>query len=154
MTAKLRLISNSPDTVDLLIDEQNLIDLIHAHELPFATKEGSPGIAGSYQGLPAKVVFLPSRHLLGEPLPLYSDDAGKTQLLECDCGEAGCWLLLARVTVSTDRVIWDEFEQPHRGPTSRASHWRYGNLPPFIFDRCAYEMALAPQNSESTADKA
>ncbi|MGN6672945.1 MAG: hypothetical protein ACTHMJ_23535 [Thermomicrobiales bacterium] len=85
---------------------------------------------------------MPSRHLLGEPLWHYSNSAGKTQLLQCTCGTVGCWPLYARVTVSDKQVVWDEFEQPFRGPTSRAGHWRYDNLPPFAFERHAYEAAL------------
>jgi hypothetical protein len=130
--------------VDIHINGRNLIEIIREVELPFAKQENHPNIAGSYQGLPARIIYLPSRHLLGEPQFLYSDDSGRTQLLQCTCGEPGCWPLLARVTIEPDRVVWDDFCQPHRGPNSRASHWKYDALPAFIFARSDYEAALVP----------
>jgi hypothetical protein len=38
-------------TVQILIDGRDLIDLVRAIELPFATAEGHPDIAGGYSGL-------------------------------------------------------------------------------------------------------
>jgi hypothetical protein len=38
----------------------------------------------------------------------------KTPVLGCECGEWGCWPLMARITVTADLVVWDSFEQPHR----------------------------------------
>jgi hypothetical protein len=38
----------------------------------------------------------------------------KTPVLGCECGEWGCWPLMARITATTDLVIWDCFEQQHR----------------------------------------
>ncbi|MGI5289764.1 hypothetical protein ACQEVF_41385 [Nonomuraea polychroma] len=37
----------------------------------------------------------------------------KTPVLGCECGEWGCWPLMARITATVDLVIWDSFEQPH-----------------------------------------
>ena len=142
-----------PEVVDIVIDGQNLVDIIRAYELPLATREGHPDIAGGYQGSPPRAVFLPSRQLLGEPSPYYSNRAGKTQLLQCTCGEAGCWPLMARVTITAEQVIWDQFEQPYRGPASRAGHWQYDELPPFVFGRRAYEDALVPPIPDGQAPK-
>ncbi|MEV6608890.1 hypothetical protein [Kutzneria sp. NPDC051319] len=60
----------------------------------------------------------------------------KTPVLGCECGEWGCWPLMARVTVTDDVVIWDCFEQPHR--TTRD----YTGFGPFRFDRRQYDAAL------------
>ncbi len=50
-------------------------------------------VAGSYGPLPASVVFPPSLHLLGSPLPRFSEDGWP---LSCAVGAApgsaeGCW---------------------------------------------------------------
>ena len=134
--------------MNIFISGRSLIDIIREIEQPFAEKEGAPNIAGGYQGLSARIIFSPSQHLLGDPHWSYGNDLGQTQLLQCTCGEAGCWPLFARITVEADYVTWDEFFQPHRGPNSRTSHWRYDSLPPFIFERAAYEAALTPTTHE------
>ncbi|WP_305788176.1 hypothetical protein [Symbioplanes lichenis] len=61
----------------------------------------------------------------------------KTPVLGCECGEWGCWPLLAVVTVSDDQVRWDAFEQPHRKARD------YSGFGPFRFDRRQYDDALA-----------
>src|SRR5205807_6156370 len=82
--------------VVIYINGHNLVDLVREVELPFAAQEGHPDIAGKYVGLPAAHLLLPSRHLLGHPAPLY-ESRGKTQVLGCECGEAGCWPLFVRI---------------------------------------------------------
>jgi hypothetical protein len=52
--------------VDIFIDGVNLVEILKEHESLFA---GS--IAGDYMGLPPEIVFLPSRHFLGEPVYEY-----------------------------------------------------------------------------------
>ena len=49
----------------------------------------------------------------------------KPALMDCDCGNAGCWLLLADVWRIGDAVVWANFEQFHRP-------WVY-DLGPFVF---------------------
>lgn len=75
------------------------------------------------------------RYLFGEQLP---DDETKVALLGCGCGEAGCWPLLARVTVERRTVLWDEFEQPFEPERD------YSDFGPFRFRRDEYEEAAAP----------
>ncbi len=60
----------------------------------------------------------------------------KTPVLGCECGEWGCWPLLARITATTDLVTWDAFEQPHRKTRD------YVAFGPFQFDRHQYDDAL------------
>lgn len=121
--------------VRLLVNGQDLIELVRAVEL--SIPEAEPEIAGGYKGLPPEEVRPPSRHLLGEPDPLYAEN-GKVVLLVCGgCGEVGCWPFLARISVSSEQVTWSEFEQPHR------PHWRYDTLGPFVFDLQQYEHALS-----------
>ncbi|MFJ1547691.1 hypothetical protein [Streptomyces sp. NPDC088246] len=62
----------------------------------------------------------------------------KTPLLGCECDEWGCQPFLARITVTTDLVTWDSFEQPHRATRD------YTAFGPFQFDRRQYDDALLP----------
>lgn len=98
-------------------------------------------MAGGYIGLELRYVAAPSRHLLGEPVGPYGYTE-KVTLLQCVCGEAGCWSLLARITLTTETLTWSDFEQPHRGPDSGAGHWRYDAMRPLVFARSQYEAEL------------
>ena len=131
-------------TADLFVNGRNFLDIIRDTEQPFADAEGHPRIAGKYIGIPWKLAIFPSRHLLGEYPPIVPAGWDQGQLLRCTCGDAGCWPLLARIIVEGATIRWTDFKQPHRGPTSRTSHWRYDALPDLIFDRTAYEAALNP----------
>ncbi|WP_116209478.1 hypothetical protein [Streptomyces olivoreticuli] len=70
----------------------------------------------------------------------------KTPLLGCECGELGCWPLMARITVTADLVIWDSFEQPYR---TKRDYTKFG---PFQFDRHQYDDALRDLNAEISPD--
>jgi hypothetical protein len=70
----------------------------------------------------------------------------KTPLLGCECGEWGCWPLMARITVTADLVIWDSFEQPHR--TTRD----YTAFGPFQFGRHQYDEALRALDAAISSD--
>lgn len=123
--------------VGFTIDGVDLRDHIYPIELPFAQNEGHSEFAGSYEGLPASQILPPSRHLLGEPRP---PGAIATALLGCECGEWGCWPLLADVHAGPDEVVWSDFRQPHREAPDR--QWTYDGLGPFRFGRPGYEAAL------------
>src|SRR5437016_4274829 len=55
--------------VRIIINGRDLIEIVREIELPFATREGSPQIAGAYSGLPAHRVFLPSQHFSDNQTP-------------------------------------------------------------------------------------
>jgi hypothetical protein len=131
----------------IAINNRTLIEWVREVELPFAEREGHPKAAGRYQSLPAAELFLPSRLLLGKPRPLYDFD-GKVPVLGCRCGEIGCWPLLVRIRVDHSTVTWSDFEQPHRRAGSKASHWQYDGLGPFVFDRQQYEAAIVGPETE------
>jgi hypothetical protein len=116
------------EVVRILIDGRDLVDLVRPIELPFATAEGHPDIAGGYDGLlPHDWVDLPER---------YGD--GRAALLACaGCGEPGCWPLRARVDADPDKVTWSDFQQPHR------PDWSYASFGPFVFDRAQYDEEVA-----------
>ncbi|WP_241826922.1 hypothetical protein [Streptomyces graminilatus] len=89
-------------------------------------------------GLYVEEVGDPLRHFLGDPSPRFTDScAGATPLLGCVCGDWACWPLLALVTATSETVTWSSFRQPHR------EQWGELDMGPYVFDRTAYEAALA-----------
>jgi hypothetical protein len=125
------------------INGHDLADLVQVVELPFAEAEGAPEIAGAYAGLPpGKGICPPSRHFYGEPAWEVYDYGGRTQVLQCDCGEPGCWPLVCRIELTDDQVVWSGFEQPHRASERGRSRWTYETFGPFHFERRQYETAL------------
>jgi hypothetical protein len=119
-----------------IVDGVSLLTRIHDYE----AAEGFD-LPGSYAGLEppdAERVSGWLRYLMGEILPEYNEPvSGATWLLGCGCSVAGCWPLEARVTVESDRVIWDRFRQPHR---PRQNYSAFG---PFVFARDEYQTAVA-----------
>ncbi len=69
-----------------------------------------------------------------------------TPLLVCECGEWGCWPLLAEITITQDVVIWDRFGHP------RGSERDYGAFGPFRFDRGQYDDALRDLSTPTSSD--
>ncbi|NUP11779.1 MAG: hypothetical protein HOW73_37505 [Polyangiaceae bacterium] len=127
----------------ILINGIDLVELVRLVELPFASAEGSPSIAGAYAGLPPEEVCPPSRHFYGEPSNELLHSRSKVQILGCECGEPGCWPLLCAITVAGEVVRWSGFEQPHRAGRDDRPSWPYDQLGPFEFDRSQYDRALA-----------
>jgi hypothetical protein len=129
--------------IQIKINGRDLVGLVRAVENPFADKEGHVSIAGAYAGLPPNDdTCPPSKHFLGQPsYANYRYDA-KTQVLGCECGEAGCWPLVCLIEAGPTRVKWSQFEQPHRTVKRTKDPWRYDELGPFEFDRSQYERAL------------
>src|SRR4051812_46116737 len=64
---------------------------------------------------------------------VHQRDGAKTPVLGCECGEWGCWPLMARIAMTAELVIWDSFEQPHRKTRD------YTAFGPFRFDRNQYD---------------
>ena len=129
--------------IRIRINGLDLTELVRPVEAPFADAEGSSASAGAYAGLPPdKETCPPSRHFLGDPSWRIYDYSGKTQVLQCECGEPGCWPLVCRIDVSDDAVVWADFEQPHRRAGRARSVWTYEQLGPFRFERRQYEAAL------------
>jgi len=79
---------------------------------------------------------------------LAGEDTKKVSIYDCECGCFGCWPLQVRISKSENMIVWSDFEQPHRGPNSRASWWRYDKLGPFEFNREQYMAALGSVEGE------
>jgi hypothetical protein len=127
-------------TVTIDVNGRSLAELVGDVERPFAEREGSPGIAGNYAGLGTQFLDLTvEEHYLGAPgSDLVCGPKDKTVLLVCECGEPGCWPLMAVVDARDDVVSWSDFEQPHR-----SERWSYDALRPLTFERAQYDEALA-----------
>ena len=129
--------------IQIKINGRDLVELVRAVENAFADKEDAASIAGAYAGLPPNDdTCPPSKHFLGEPSRAIYRYGAKRQVLGCECGEAGCWPLLCVIEAGPTRVIWSQFEQPHRSIERSKNPWRYDELGPFEFDRGQYERAL------------
>lgn len=113
------------------VDDIDLTELIDR----FETDAGMTPAGDVYGGLvPQYYRFGPMEdHFRGR-----SVGAGgpKTPVLGCECGEWGCWPLMARIVVTDDLVVWDCFEQPYRETRD------YVGFGPFRFDRRQYDDAL------------
>ena len=116
-----------------LIDSIALTDLISSFET-----EKSMEPSGGYGGLvPAYYKYGPLDHyFMGDTRVLGLSDNGKVALLGCECGEVGCWALLARVIVDGQYVHWTDFEQPHRSARD------YSSFGPFTFEKPKYLQVL------------
>jgi hypothetical protein len=135
-----------PDALDgqgelhIRIDDQDLAEMVHAVELPFADGEGKPEIAGDYAGVrPHQLAGSIREHFMGSSgSDLGCGASDKTVLLGCQCGDLGCWPLMAHIDVKPHEVVWSEFAQPHRAET-----WSYARFGDLVFERTQYEDALA-----------
>jgi hypothetical protein len=63
-------------------------------------------------------------------------------LLGCDCGEVGCWPLVASIETSRETVKWSRFRQPFR------REWIYTDFGPFVFELETYKQTVAALRDE------
>lgn len=128
--------------IRIFIDGVDLVDLVRAHEKPFAAAEGKPDLAGSYRGLhpgnerdPDHSGFLGTRPW---------DEAGRGIVLGCLDSELVSWPLLCRVVVGERAVTWSDFRQLYRvGHFLIPDIWDYSDFGPFVFDREQYLEAVS-----------
>jgi hypothetical protein len=116
----------SHELVRVLINGQDLIDLIKPIEEAY-----EPKIAGSYIGLYANEVFWPSQRMLGGSDYCWQGE-NIVGLLQCSCGEEGCWSFTAKIQINDHVVIWSDFGNNHR------EDWDYSALGFFSFDKNQY----------------
>lgn len=76
-------------------------------------------------------------YFLGSAASDYWTELDGIYLLGCrDCGNVGCWPLVASVTAVEHLVVWTNFRQPHR------TLWDYSGFGPFNFEISAYVDAI------------
>ena len=121
---------------EIYINDRSLLDIVREIEKPF--DRSNPG---NYSYLPAKMVLLPSRHLLDKPDDLQS---GKSMVLGCTCGILECWCLRVQVVLTDSTVEWLNFSHDFRD-------WEY-NLGIFRFDRDQYLAELSQEMALPTFD--
>jgi hypothetical protein len=133
------------DAIEILVNGRSLADVIGAVEMPFADAEGHPSIAGRYANLRLRQLdALPTDHFRGSANShLDCGPNDKTVLLICECGEPGCWPLMARIDVTANTVVWTDFEQPHR-----QGSWNYDGVR-LKFDLHQYQLALMEFDREN-----
>lgn len=124
-------------SVTILVNEKDLIDLLKIYELPFAKKEGSENIAGGYDGLAPETLL---KHLTN-PSEYEIDENDKVSVLECECGCDGCWPMKVKTIELDDKIIWTDFEQPHRTVDSH-NFWDYTKFGQLTFDKNNYNEQL------------
>lgn len=116
-----------------LIDGVPLVDIVNAYE-------SANGYVHplEYAGLPLSADFGPKdiRGTFGAFLPESGTEPYFVNLLECSCGESGCFPLWAIITLCGNQVRWAKFTQPLR-------EWDYDAFGPFLFDRGQYEKSLS-----------
>ena len=102
-------------------------------------REHSFDLIGGYGGLiPSWFAYGPlNRYFMAEASGGYWDDLSGYYILGCDCGEVGCWPLVAGITKVGATVVWDAFRQPHRPDRD------YSGFGPFTFDAPQYESAVS-----------
>jgi hypothetical protein len=116
------------------IDGKSLATLVEA----FEQASGYIDPAGGYGGLiPAYFGYGPFQdYFTGNNLPEYFRDLDGIYLLACNCGEVGCWPLIASVRHPDETFVWERFSQPHRPNRD------YSAFGPFEFSRPHYLAAL------------
>lgn len=124
--------------VSIFINDVHLIQLLKQYEAQFDRK-----IAGGYEGIAANSIFNLEKHFLGQldENDLYNVE-GKVILLDCNCGTPECWPMLVHITALEDRIVWSDFEQPHRRVDSLGGYWNYSNFKSLQFDREQYMSEL------------
>lgn len=116
-----------------VIDGKSLITILKKIELPLAKKEGSPSIAGAYDGIPISTVRPPSKYFYGEESERLNK---KIPILICTCLNGGCWDFVAEIESIDKKIVWKNFEQIHR------RNWNYEQLGRFEFNKEQFELAL------------
>lgn len=140
------------DTVLVLVNGTPLVELVRRWEDVAAQATGERSLAGSYAGLPARFAAEIQTAWLG-------GSGGRVTLLGCECGEPGCWPLLARIEMDEEAVRWLDFQQPYRAkqeadplnwqrPTT--PFWSYEGFGPFVFERAEYTRAVRSLARAST----
>lgn len=133
----------------IAIDGEPLPEILRRVEEPFTSQPGELAKPGGYSGI---VGWRFDRSVTdhfegGVDSHMASGPHDKTVLASCECGEVGCWPLMASVSLHESAVVWRNFENPHRTERSgaggrRASGiWNYGELS-FTFDRAQYMESL------------
>ena len=135
--------------IDIYINDSKLLDIVTKVERENARRLGLD-FGGNYTGVWATPYVVEGDHFLGfAPLgqPKYH-----TWVLNCTCGNPGCWDILAFIEADNETVRWRDIVNPWL-VNGLPTHWHtekpeyflafdYSSIGPYIFDRRQYENAL------------
>lgn len=124
-----------------VIDGISLLQLVTEYE---RAHECSP--VGAYGSLLVNRMQLGLEHFLGVEADQWPRK-GHAWLLACSCGDAACWPLTTKVTVTSDTVRWSNFSQDHR------KDWDYRGFGPFNFALPAYQTEIFAAVHRVRADR-
>lgn len=127
--------NNVDGTWTLSIDGTPLPNLVAMHKVDTGHTAGTGSYAGISLSLLSPTGIL-AHFLGGSGTSLGADEDGRTLILMCECGEAGCWPLTCRIEVGEGDVIWRDFRNPQRPSLD------YSGFGPFVFKRTEYEDAF------------
>lgn len=128
-------VASETSGIEIEINGQRLEEFARVAELPLASSDGEPDLAGMYAPFGASGLWPDiAPHFMGSPTASWFND-GDTVLIGCECGEWGCWPLTADIVINRSEVTWSHFRQGHRD-------WDLSGLGPFVFERAQYEAAL------------
>ncbi|MCS7005212.1 MAG: hypothetical protein NZM38_07790 [Cytophagales bacterium] len=123
---------------EIIIDGKNLKEILFVHELNYALREKNSLLACNYRGLPPEVIYLPSRHLLGEPIaPWLSPARNPLLYIDKTTGNPHTWALAVRIEEYSTYVVWRCFWN-----VARIGKWKYDKLGIFVFNKLEYLSAL------------
>lgn len=95
---------STKNTVEIYINNIEIIRLLKNVEESYALSENHPSIAGAYGHISPEI--------------LYSEltDKEKCAFLLCcnDCGDIGCWSVSVHIKEDENYVYWYDFEHNHR----------------------------------------
>lgn len=119
---------NRIKTVIILINGLDIIEKLKIYELPLAKKENAEQIAGGYDGLTPDELYtyLIDQNEIDKP-------ENKVTILGCHCGVIGCWPIEINIIKESNKIIWTNFEQPHRSIDSH-NFWDYTDFGNFEFE--------------------
>ena len=124
--------------LDIRINGFRLVDILKELEIPYASIEGKPGLAGHYEGLPPLLCLPPQKHFWGMATTQdYALADGRIAILESGwSGVPGEFTFATRISVDGEKVIWSDLSNVQRG------HWDYRMLGPMYFELRQYRNAL------------
>jgi hypothetical protein len=132
--------------VEIKIDRVDLIKIARRYEKKIDECKKKKKLAGAY-GYISKPDD-PFKFFLGQDIDANYDD-GKTGVLECECGNYGCWPLLCRIKEENGNVTWSDFENVHRnGRVPENGIWVYNTDFKFEFNKVDYMESLKKTFSE------
>lgn len=131
-------------SVDIFVNGRLFLDQVREWEQPFADAEGHPGLAGSYAPILPWQDFVDAFANDFQGKSGYASESGGlwVALFECECLTPGCWPLMVDLIVEPERIIWQQFMQPHRRGRYGKPAWDYTGFGPFIFERAAFEAEI------------